>query len=43
MSYSEIGDSQLIREAVNTEFVKPVALVAVTRQRLPKERQAEKS
>jgi hypothetical protein len=43
MSYSEIGDSQLRREAVNMEFVELVVLVAVTRQRLAKKQQPEKS
>jgi hypothetical protein len=40
---SEIGDSQRGREAVNTEVEGPTALEAVTRQRLAKTQQTEKT
>jgi hypothetical protein len=42
-SYSEIGDSQQGREAVNTEAEEATALEAVTRQWLVKRQQTEKT
>jgi hypothetical protein len=42
-SCSEIGDSQRGREAVNTEVEGDKALEAVTRQRLVKTQQTEKT